>query len=348
MVGAQLKPPLEGQDPHAAALLASSNAALHFSDPDAFTSAIPGGQFGALPLERSSEFEARLRIANLSDGVVIRNVTTSDPVVIRSQFIGSPKVITFICPLTDDPKALIDGKTLSDTSLLSRLPGDTPQMRTYGKMDLSLLVLFHDHLRRTSAALTGREHEKLLTCQSQVKGHDPAGLRAFKRRYSQIRDLMLAPHHPDMLSMRTLNVMRGELVGTLVDLIAGGETRNDHLAYRLQTASMRRIEAYIDETRHDAAGLQELCEATGLALRTVETIIKRRTGLTAHRYLTSRKLAFVREDLLAPERETNVTQVAMHYGFFHLGRFSGLYRKTYGETPSTTLQRTLGRARKSG
>jgi transcriptional regulator GlxA family with amidase domain len=40
----------------------------------------------------------------------------------------------------------------------------------------------------------------------------------------------------------------------------------------------------------------------------------------------------------------NVTAVAMQLGFFNLGRFSARYRQAFGESPSTTLQRSRGRA----
>ena len=35
---------------------------------------------------------------------------------------------------------------------------------------------------------------------------------------------------------------------------------------------------------------------------------------------------------------TTVTDVAMSYGFFELGRFAGRYRHTFGEVPSETLR----------
>ena len=38
---------------------------------------------------------------------------------------------------------------------------------------------------------------------------------------------------------------------------------------------------------------------------------------------------------------TTVTDVAMMFGFFELGRFAGRYRHTYGEVPSETLRQAV-------
>jgi transcriptional regulator GlxA family with amidase domain len=42
-----------------------------------------------------------------------------------------------------------------------------------------------------------------------------------------------------------------------------------------------------------------------------------------------------------PSRDT-VADIAMRYGFWELGRFAGVYRARYGETPSATLRGRKG------
>ena len=102
---------------------------------------------------------------------------------------------------------------------------------------------------------------------------------------------------------------------------------------------MGRIERHIDDSRTHPGSLQDLCVATGLALRTVETIIRERLNMSAQAYIRQRRLAFAREDLLNAAPGTTVTDIALQNGFAHFGRFAAYYRQTYGETPSRTLRR---------
>lgn len=55
-------------------------------------------------------------------------------------------------------------------------------------------------------------------------------------------------------------------------------------------------------------------------------------------YLRICRLNRVRTTLAASDpQETTITNVAMRFGFLHLGRFAGDYKRMFGETPSETL-----------
>jgi transcriptional regulator GlxA family with amidase domain len=55
------------------------------------------------------------------------------------------------------------------------------------------------------------------------------------------------------------------------------------------------------------------------------------------------RFARVRADLLRADTDESITQIAMKWGFRHLGRFAVGYRDRFGEMPSQTRRRATRR-----
>ncbi|WP_251056104.1 AraC family transcriptional regulator [Streptomyces sp. ISL-94] len=87
----------------------------------------------------------------------------------------------------------------------------------------------------------------------------------------------------------------------------------------------------------------DMARAAGVSVRSLREGFQRHLATTPLAYLRSVRLNLVRRDLLAVAEGRaagNVTDVALRWGFTHLGRFTGYYRATYGETPAQTLRNT--------
>jgi AraC family ethanolamine operon transcriptional activator len=98
-----------------------------------------------------------------------------------------------------------------------------------------------------------------------------------------------------------------------------------------------RAEAYL-RTRLDAAlTIHDLCRATGATVRTLHRAFQEQFGTTPKAYLKMLRLRGVRDELRQRSHGTTVTDVALRWGFLHLGWFSRDYRAMFGETPSQTL-----------
>ena len=84
-----------------------------------------------------------------------------------------------------------------------------------------------------------------------------------------------------------------------------------------------------------------MCRYEGTNLRSLQRTFAREMGMTPQQYVKSRRLNAVRQSLLQSDREEglSVTIVAMNHGFVHLGRFAADYRRLFGESPRTTLQK---------
>ncbi|UZM16854.1 helix-turn-helix domain-containing protein [Pseudomonas kielensis] len=66
-------------------------------------------------------------------------------------------------------------------------------------------------------------------------------------------------------------------------------------------------------------------------------------ALSPMAYLKKHRLNAVRQDLLEQGQARNISEVAMAWGFTHMGRFSAEYRKLFDESPSATVQRNEAR-----
>jgi AraC family ethanolamine operon transcriptional activator len=85
---------------------------------------------------------------------------------------------------------------------------------------------------------------------------------------------------------------------------------------------------------------EHLAHQVGISVRSMHDAILRYRGMSLHRYLRLRRLWLVRQQLLAGA--ASVKAIALAFGFWHLGDFSGSYRLQFGESPSQTLARSRG------
>lgn len=102
----------------------------------------------------------------------------------------------------------------------------------------------------------------------------------------------------------------------------------------------RRARGFVDD-RLDADALPsvvDICTELGVSERTLRYAFREYVGLSPVAYLRACRLNRVRAVLAASDpQETKITQVAMRFGFLHLGRFAGDYKQMFGEMPSETL-----------
>lgn len=79
-----------------------------------------------------------------------------------------------------------------------------------------------------------------------------------------------------------------------------------------------------------------LARCIGVSRRSLFRGFQRLRGYGPMEAVRRARLLRVRRDLLAADSREKVTDVAMRWGFYHLGRFSGLYSEHFGELPSET------------
>jgi AraC-like DNA-binding protein len=107
-----------------------------------------------------------------------------------------------------------------------------------------------------------------------------------------------------------------------------------------ERAIMKRVGEWAADTPEEHLNLLELSQVAGVSLRQLQHAFKTYTGMAPTQWLRLRRLNSARRELLSSTpTQTTVAEVAMHWSFWHLGRFSSSYRALFKELPSDTLKR---------
>ncbi|MGV9711031.1 AraC family transcriptional regulator [Gordonia sp. NPDC003424] len=83
----------------------------------------------------------------------------------------------------------------------------------------------------------------------------------------------------------------------------------------------------------------DLAREVHIGARALQVGFRKELGVSPMEYLREVRLRRVRDDLLSNTDE-HVSDIATRWGFYHLGRFSQLYRERFGTLPSQTMQLT--------
>lgn len=104
--------------------------------------------------------------------------------------------------------------------------------------------------------------------------------------------------------------------------------------------SFERLVEFIENNLKQDISLEQLAELAHMSARSLYALFEKHAGTTPKHYIRQRKLETIHARLSDPQAAVrNVTEVALDYGFLHLGRFSECYKSTFGELPSDTLRR---------
>ncbi|KNX77763.1 AraC family transcriptional regulator, partial [Pseudomonas sp. 250J] len=105
-------------------------------------------------------------------------------------------------------------------------------------------------------------------------------------------------------------------------------------------AGLERILDYVERNLKLEVSAEALAEQANMSVRSLYALFDRHLNTTPRQYIRQRKLERVQACLSDPSCAVrSVTELALDYGFLHLGRFSESYRQRFGELPSATLRR---------
>lgn len=136
-----------------------------------------------------------------------------------------------------------------------------------------------------------------------------------------------------------LKELEDDLLASLV-VYASEETNDCVLTDGNWRSRLSQAEDYICDNLKTAITRDQLAEISGRSIRTLSRLFEKKYGIGPMAFTKQRRLDAAYLDLLRAEPDsTTVTQVAIDYGFAHIGKFAIEYAKAFGESPSASLTR---------
>jgi len=138
-------------------------------------------------------------------------------------------------------------------------------------------------------------------------------------------------------SISAVESMIDDLTARFVNALRDAAPSEEQPALLDGAAIVRRAEAALMHEGEHSLHLEELCRATGVARRSMSRAFQLILGIGPATYLRHYRLNEARRALVQDgNRGATVTEVALRFGFHHLGRFSEQYHAMFGEAPSVT------------
>ncbi|MCE7004470.1 helix-turn-helix transcriptional regulator [Kibdelosporangium philippinense] len=105
--------------------------------------------------------------------------------------------------------------------------------------------------------------------------------------------------------------------------------------------AVRRAVDFCADHAGDPITTSDIALAARTSVRSLQRVFRTYLGMSPLEHLQRVRLKRAHDDLeaiAAGRAEGTVAEVASRWGFAHLGRFAGLYRRTYGHSPVQTLR----------
>ena len=123
----------------------------------------------------------------------------------------------------------------------------------------------------------------------------------------------------------------------ILKYLAKNKTQYAAPAPDVRRRAMRLALAYLNDADTLPLTVSELCSNVGVSSPTLFRAFHEQFGVGPKHYIQARRLCGVRGQLLSNDNVASITDVANHWGFWHMGQFAADYRRHFNELPSATL-----------
>ncbi len=209
-----------------------------------------------------------------------------------------------------------------------------------GGWQWAVLLIPREVLQREAVLRVGREL-RLPRTGWQTRPTPP--LAAEGVRHAVFKALEAAAAWDGVITPAQMAAQASLLLGAFVEAVSAGDAgparRLDGWgSARHRDALVRRAEDYLKAHLERPFDSRALALALGVGERQIERLFRDAYGHGPCHWHQLARLNRARTALLHADERGTVTDIALRFGFSHLGRFSILYRHVFGECPRDTLR----------
>ena len=296
-----------------------------FADAESYQAHQVLGGGASRPLDRRHFSASRATLA-LRDGLFVFQRSFARRL---EADLGTDQGLGLIIPI--DYQCNINGRDL-DGSTIGLMRGKTAATVVEQRPNTYLMVRFNSHMRQ-------RGWPESETALQYFRAENALILHL---RSTVLEMFSLASASNDLEQFETLNKPLHEALLTALDEVfatAVGPRRlvRSHAQYCRLAA---RLDEYVEYSGSAALYSDEIAQAVGVSVRTLQTAMQVAHGMSLHRYLRLKRMWLIRKQLATGMAGVTVKSLALANGFSHMGEFSQAYKSLFGESPSFTIARS--------
>lgn len=310
-----------------------SSAVRTFTDPDEYAATVRAATV-VFAVTGRGDFNAKLTRIDLHR-LWMQRYSDNLPRVVDVTDLVDDRVFIFF-RTKPGPSLLQSGVEVDPYAILRFGQAGRFYQRSSGSADFASMSLPIEDIALVGEAMFGIDLTMPRDAMSIAPS--PEAMGKLQRLHAAVADL--AENAPEIIA--NPDASRGleqTLIETMVECLAGRESRESSSARGQHAIVMRRFRDVVEENPGEPLYIPEICKVIRVSESTLRMCCREHLGMSPKRYLLLRRMDLARRALRQAEPDaTSVTAVVTRYGFWELGRFAVIYQSLFGESPSATLR----------
>jgi AraC-like DNA-binding protein len=241
-------------------------------------------------------------------------------------------------PLAGHDRQVIDGKDVASDMNCATVHGLSEDLQMDWSQDCRKLIVRIERslLEKKAHELNGRPLNRPLAFRSSMSLRDSAGAAWCRTAQHIYQEIRRAPelYESPLMQAQFEHMLVTSLLAWQPSSLSDGHEKP---AARILPRHVKSVVDYIQAYPEQPMDLGTLTAIAGCSARSLNSRFHENLGISPMRYLRELRMEKARQDLLDPQKPRSVTDVAMHWGFYQLGRFAHDYRQRFNESPRDTL-----------